>query len=253
MERREITVQGIVQGVGFRPFVHGLASQYQLNGFVKNRAGSVLIEVEGEGGRCLGFWRISNAGRRLCRELMRSARNRCQSGANAGFALKLSDSEVPQPGISSLRTGRLCRLPRGIVRSLRTADTRYPFLNCTRCGPRLTIIQAAPYDRRRTTMAGISDVPGVPSRVRKSCRPPLSCPTDGLSRMRPPLGTLEHRLASESTSAIRSPVLPWEPVARTDRSAQRVGRIPPRLRCPATKKPSRNSAAASIATKNPSP
>ena len=47
MERRAITVLGIVQGVGFRPFVHGLASRLGLGGFVKNQAGRVLIEVEG--------------------------------------------------------------------------------------------------------------------------------------------------------------------------------------------------------------
>src|SRR5690242_9586463 len=49
MERRAITVHGIVQGVGFRPFVYGLASRLALGGFVKNRTGGILIEVEGEG------------------------------------------------------------------------------------------------------------------------------------------------------------------------------------------------------------
>ena len=48
MERRAITVRGIVQGVGFRPFVYGLASRLQLGGFVKNQTGTVRIEVEGE-------------------------------------------------------------------------------------------------------------------------------------------------------------------------------------------------------------
>ena len=48
MERRAIAVQGVVQGVGFRPFVYGLASRLRLCGFVKNRTGDVLIEVEGE-------------------------------------------------------------------------------------------------------------------------------------------------------------------------------------------------------------
>ena len=48
MERRSIAVEGVVQGVGFRPFVFGLASRLKLRGFVKNRTGDVLIEVEGE-------------------------------------------------------------------------------------------------------------------------------------------------------------------------------------------------------------
>ena len=49
MDRRSIAVSGIVQGVGFRPFVYGLASRFGLHGFVKNQTGGVLIEVEGEG------------------------------------------------------------------------------------------------------------------------------------------------------------------------------------------------------------
>ena len=76
MERRAIAVQGIVQGVGFRPFVYGLASRHRLRGFVKNHTGGVLIEVEGHGRaneRLTGHQLDAEAGRELegCQRLVR--------------------------------------------------------------------------------------------------------------------------------------------------------------------------------------
>jgi hydrogenase maturation protein HypF len=154
-ERRAIVVRGIVQGVGFRPFVYNLATRLRLGGFVRNQTGTVLIEVEGE------------------------------SPALERFLAELAERPPPLAVIEHLSWER--RPPRGeervriehseagsdspvfvspdvavcadcLAELFDPADRRYgyPFLNCTNCGPRLTIITGAPYDRPRTTMAGFA-------------------------------------------------------------------------------------------------
>ncbi len=183
MERREITVQGIVQGVGFRPFIHELASQYQLNGFVKNRAGSVLIEVEGERLSLSRFLEDLE-----CRPPALSRIAKIQSRSlpirgEPGFRIEQSDAESPAPVFISPDMG-VCAECLAELFDPFDRRYRYPFLNCTRCGPRLTIIQAAPYDRRRTTMAGFSMCPACRAEYedpsdRRFHAQPTACPECG--------------------------------------------------------------------------
>jgi hydrogenase maturation protein HypF len=153
MERRAITVQGVVQGVGFRPFVYGLARRCNLRGFVRNRAGAVRIEVEGEAGALDRFQdelvsrppplaRIDTvACDRVAPRGDRHFRIEHSDGAASGPVFVSPDVAVCDPCLAEL---------------FDPADRRYryPFLNCTNCGPRLTIVTGAPYDRERTTMAG---------------------------------------------------------------------------------------------------
>jgi hydrogenase maturation protein HypF len=158
MERRAITVLGIVQGVGFRPFVHGLATRLGLGGFVKNQAGQVLIEIEGTRGALDQFL------------------NELESSAPALSRIEDVDWE-PRPRQND-RTFRIERSDAAAESSVfispdvATCDEclaelfdpanrrfGYPFLNCTHCGPRLTIIRGAPYDRDRTTMADFEMCP----------------------------------------------------------------------------------------------
>jgi hydrogenase maturation protein HypF len=152
MERRAITVDGIVQGVGFRPFVYGLAVELGLVGFVKNQTGRVLIEAEGE----------SAALDRFLNELKSSAPPLARIEAvdwhareptrEIAFRIEPSDAEAASPVFISpdVATCDAC-----LAELFDPADRRagYPFLNCTHCGPRLTIVCGAPYDRDRTTMA----------------------------------------------------------------------------------------------------
>jgi hydrogenase maturation protein HypF len=155
MERRAIAVHGIVQGVGFRPFVYGLASRLELSGFVKNRVGGVLIEVEGDARSLDSF--LSELATRpppLARIHHVSWEPRPAQG-DRQFRIQPSEVESPGPVFVSpdVATCADC-----VAELLDPADRRhrYPFLNCTNCGPRLTIVTGAPYDRQRTTMAGFT-------------------------------------------------------------------------------------------------
>jgi hydrogenase maturation protein HypF len=152
MERRAITVHGIVQGVGFRPFVYGLASRLELHGFVKNRAGGVLIEVEGKGNSLDRFVaEISSHPPPLARIDRLCWEPKAPKG-EPQFRIDMSDGDRAGPIFvgSDVATCEDC-----LAELFNPADRRYryPFLNCTNCGPRLTIITGAPYDRERTTMA----------------------------------------------------------------------------------------------------
>jgi hydrogenase maturation protein HypF len=151
-ERRAIAVGGIVQGVGFRPFVHGLASRLLLCGFVRNHTGGVLIEVEGEGA---ALDRFLDALARQPPPLARIEHLSWEPLPPRGdghFRIEASETRDSGPVFVSpdVATCEAC-----LTEMSDPADRRhgYPFLNCTNCGPRLTIVRGAPYDRQRTTMA----------------------------------------------------------------------------------------------------
>jgi hydrogenase maturation protein HypF len=152
MERRAIAIHGVVQGVGFRPFVYGLAARLELHGFVRNRVGSVWIEVEGEPPILDQFLReLTTRPPPLARIAGLSWEPRPVVG-DARFRIEASDGDSTGPVFISpdVATCADC-----LAELFEPADRRfrYPFLNCTNCGPRLTIIRGAPYDRQRTTMA----------------------------------------------------------------------------------------------------
>ena len=155
MDRRAITVSGIVQGVGFRPFVYALASDLHLHGFVKNSAGAVLIEVEGDS-RDLDVFldALTNRPPPLAR-IDRVHWSKQTPRGDPTFRIEPSDladsaSIFISPDIASCDDCLAELFDPGDRRY------RYPFLNCTNCGPRLTIITGSPYDRERTTMAAFA-------------------------------------------------------------------------------------------------
>jgi hydrogenase maturation protein HypF len=155
MERRAVLVQGIVQGVGFRPFVHNLALRLQLTGFVKNRTGSVWIEVEGEPSSLNDF--LAELTRRppTLARIDRLTWQSCSVRGERDFQIHHSDADALGPIFISPDVA-VC--PECLAEMLDPNNRRhgYPFLNCTNCGPRLTIITGSPYDRQRTTMASFS-------------------------------------------------------------------------------------------------
>ena len=152
MERRAIVIRGIVQGVGFRPFVYNLAGRLRLGGFVRNRTGSVFIEAEGESPDLDQFLaELAGHPPPLAHIEHLSWEQRPPRGERR-FSIESSDADGVSPVFIS---PDVATCPDCLAELLDPADRRhgYPFLNCTNCGPRLTIITGAPYDRRRTTMA----------------------------------------------------------------------------------------------------
>jgi hydrogenase maturation protein HypF len=152
MARRRIVVRGIVQGVGFRPFVHRLAARCQIAGFVLNDGVGVLIEAEGDEASLARFVSAITAEAPVIARVDSVELEPVAARGEHGFRIEASrPSAGTSPIPADLATCDDC------LRELfDPADRRhrYPFINCTQCGPRFTIATGAPYDRARTTMAG---------------------------------------------------------------------------------------------------
>src|SRR5262245_8529422 len=146
MERRAITVAGIVQGVGFRPFVFRLASQFALSGNVKNLNGSVLIEVEGPSSAVAAFAdQLVTHAPVLARIEHISSQNIALRGEKIFSIEQSAASDYAEVFVSpDIATCSDC-----LKELFDPADRRfhYPFINCTNCGPRLMIITGVPDDR----------------------------------------------------------------------------------------------------------
>lgn len=153
LTRFRIKVRGIVQGVGFRPFVHRLVKQHGLAGWVRNSSEGAELELEGEEPELRGFLReLRDEAPPLaviesveCRELP-------GAGGHESFRIIGSDRGDHMRTLVSPDTG-IC--PDCLRELLDPSDRRYryPFINCTNCGPRFTIIRSVPYDRAFTSMA----------------------------------------------------------------------------------------------------
>ncbi len=153
--RRRIRVRGVVQGVGYRPFVHRVATQWALSGHVGNDTDGVFVEVEGPAAAVDAFEaRLREDAPPLARVDAVEAAGMDALGED-GF--RIVDSRAD----SAVRTfvapdAALCE---DCLRELfDPADRRYryPFITCTNCGPRFTITKRLPYDRPNTTMAGFA-------------------------------------------------------------------------------------------------
>jgi hydrogenase maturation protein HypF len=148
-----ILINGIVQGVGFRPFIYSLANRYQISGWVRNTSGGVEIEVSGTSQQLTDFIdSISNEAPPLSR--IESLKHEAiQAKEHDGF--KILRSQVVEGDYQPISPDvNICG---DCLRELFTPKDfryRYPFINCTNCGPRFTIIKDIPYDRPQTTMAG---------------------------------------------------------------------------------------------------
>ena len=152
LRRERYEVRGVVQGVGFRPFVFRLASEESLSGFIGNDTGGVTIEIEGPSARVEAFRRRLEAeAPPLARVDLVMVREVPPKGEK-GFRIIASEaSGRVSTGIpADAATCADC------LRELLDPDDRryrYPFLNCTNCGPRYTITRRIPYDRPQTSMA----------------------------------------------------------------------------------------------------
>jgi len=151
-ERRRITVHGIVQGVGFRPFVYNLAQRHSLVGHVSNDSAGVTIEAEGEQDAldiCLRALREESPPLAV---IERVDWTPLPLNGDTTFVIDASHVEAEKRAFVSPDVG-VCD---DCLRELfdpRNRRSGYAFTNCTHCGPRFTIIRDVPYDRPLTTMA----------------------------------------------------------------------------------------------------
>jgi hydrogenase maturation protein HypF len=156
--RAKITVHGAVQGVGFRPFVYRLATELRLAGWVLNSSQGVFIEVEGR----LDLLQVFLA--RLEQEkpplaIIQSLESSFLDLVGyQGFEIRYSDDTGPKTALI-LPDVAICA---DCLRDLfdpANRRYRYPFTNCTNCGPRFSIIEELPYDRPNTSMRRFKQCP----------------------------------------------------------------------------------------------
>ncbi|MDX6534622.1 MAG: hydrogenase maturation protein HypF [Gaiellales bacterium] len=205
LKRRRIQVTGIVQGVGFRPFVHGLARAHGLAGFVLNNGNGVVIEVEGRLDRIEEF--VADLGIRP---------------PSLARIDNVTMEPVPVVGdttfaiAASVAGARTALVPPDVatcddcLRELFDPSDRrhrYPFINCTQCGPRFTIVRDVPYDRPLTTMAGFpmcDDCRGEyeDPADRRFHAEPIACPVCG-PQLSMPLAEAVEMLAGGAIVAVK--------------------------------------------------
>ena len=182
-ERRRLVVRGIVQGVGFRPFVHGLATRYNLGGFVGNDSHGVFIEIEGAPDALDAFTRelqMNPPPLALIEAVT------CQAMAPAGETTFTIVASAHRAGASTAISPDVCICDDCLRELFDPSDRRYryPFINCTNCGPRFTIIRDIPYDRPQTTMAAFAMCPHCEAEYhdpanRRFHAQPNACPACG--------------------------------------------------------------------------
>lgn len=182
---RRITIAGRVQGVGFRPFVYRLAHEFELSGWVYNASGVVEVEVQGDLDRLDGFARglIERAPPLARPEIVADA----AIDADPMDAFEIRPSQAgAEPEIHVPPDQFLCDDCLAEMSDPAERRYRYPFINCTQCGPRYTIIRAMPYDRPNTTLKDFPLCPDCRSEYtdpldRRFHAQPLACPACGPS------------------------------------------------------------------------
>ena len=153
--RRRVRVEGTVQGVGFRPYVYRLAGEHALAGWVLNDERGVLLEVEGEHGEVARFLERLSVETPPLATVERAVAEELAPRGEAGFQIVDSDRRGPPEALVSPDSATCSDCLRELF-DPGDRRHRYPFINCTNCGPRLTIVCAVPYDRPLTTMAGFA-------------------------------------------------------------------------------------------------
>jgi len=182
-ERRHLRVTGVVQGVGFRPFVYGLARRLDLAGRVGNDSHGVFIELEGPV-VALDAFQVELIGHPPpLAHIVDVAVVGAPAQGDTDFVIVESET---QAGAHTLISPDLAVCDDCLRELLDPSDRRYryPFINCTNCGPRFTIIRDIPYDRPLTTMAGFALCPECDREYRDPLdrrfhAQPIACPTCG--------------------------------------------------------------------------
>ena len=180
---QHIHINGIVQGVGFRPFIYNLALEHNLAGWVCNSASGVDIEVTGEADNVTGFTAAIPLQAPPLAQIDSVEDWSIEEQFADGFKIIPSQDQATDfiPVSPDVAICDDCR-----QELFNPADRRYryPFINCTNCGPRFTIIKEIPYDRPKTTMARFELCPDCRAeyedpRDRRFHAQPVACPVCG--------------------------------------------------------------------------
>lgn len=152
MKRLFLTVNGIVQGVGFRPFIHKLVQDYSLKGWVKNTATGVEIEVEGKE-EILNKFIEDLQQKKPKLAVIESIDKQFYDKLNGYTDFKIIKSTSDSSRFTLISPDvAICEDCLKEMMDINDRRYRFPFINCTNCGPRFTIIKDVPYDREKTTM-----------------------------------------------------------------------------------------------------
>lgn len=204
-ERRRLRVTGIVQGVGFRPFVHRLAARHAIAGFVLNNGAGVVIEAEGDTPALDAFAASLVSDAPPLARVEAVAVEAVAPRGDRGFAVAPSEHGAA----AALIPPDVATCDECLRELFDPADRRhrYPFVNCTQCGPRFTIVRATPYDRPNTTMAEFPMCADCRREYedpsdRRFHAEPIACPACG-PRLSMPLDEAVAVLASGAVLAVK--------------------------------------------------
>ncbi|MDH7493724.1 MAG: carbamoyltransferase HypF [Candidatus Saccharicenans sp.] len=177
-----LMVRGTVQGVGFRPFIYRLASRLGFSGYVRNTGQGVEIYLEKDGGELSEFLRRLRAEAPPLARIEGVDYQAVPPLGRTGFEIDRTGQEKSFVFISpDIATCEECLRE---INSPRERRYRYPFTNCTNCGPRYTIVRSLPYDRNLTTMANFRMCPDCQQEYqdpldRRYHAQPIACPRCG--------------------------------------------------------------------------
>jgi hydrogenase maturation protein HypF len=152
-ERHRLEITGTVQGVGFRPFVHALATELELSGWARNSLTGLSIEIEGAAAACATFLQRVHSDAPNHAVVRGVSVSPQKPRSDSDFIIRRS-GETPSGCASAEIIPDLATCPDCLQEIFAPANRRYqyPFTNCTQCGPRFSIVLSLPYDRERTTM-----------------------------------------------------------------------------------------------------
>ncbi len=145
-------IHGVVQGVGFRPFVYAAAKKFDLKGFVGNESGGVFVEVEGEAADLSDFQIYLSSNLPPLAHITRIDSREIAAQFSTDFYIAESENQTDQNTLVSPDVS-VCKDCLGELFDKNDRRFRYPFINCTNCGTRFTITRDVPYDRPNTTMS----------------------------------------------------------------------------------------------------
>jgi hydrogenase maturation protein HypF len=182
--RLQLQIRGVVQGVGFRPYVYNLARRHALAGFVLNSPRGVFIEVEGDPATVEAFVSALPAEAPPLVRIAQILRTEIPTVGDSAFAIHESDAAG---SAFALVPPDICVCEACLADTRDPANRRhdYPFTNCTNCGPRYSIILDVPYDRPMTTMAEFAMCDDCLREYKDPEEPPLPRAAERLPCLRP--------------------------------------------------------------------